>query len=446
MKSFFTTFFLATMATTSLAHMQMSDPPPLRSSFNSKATNKDYSMTNPLSDTGSDFACKGFLSDLALPDGDPVATWKAGSSQKFTIAGTASHMGGSCQASLSTDSGKTFKVIHSYIGNCPLEPDYKFTVPADTPKGEAVFAWTWFNKVGNREMYMNCAVVTIEAGSGTPPAVAFSDRPAMFVANAGNGCKTLESTDVKFPNPGPDVTEKSAGTSDPQGTCDTPSGDSGGGTDNSGSGNTGAATSAAPVVVTPAASIVAPDAPTGFTTSIVPSSSNTGQFAGSTTPKTPTGPLTPSTNGECGGTQTCKGSAFGQCCSKYGYCGVSEEHCGAGCDPTLGDCGSAGTSGTAAAGTGPVVTSGAAKATANSFLAGSNVAGTEANGDGEGKKVTKTETEVVYSTVYVTDRAAATGAQAAVNDVGGRSTFQTITMAETQPRSGITVIPVVQAQ
>ncbi|KFY08194.1 hypothetical protein V492_06448, partial [Pseudogymnoascus sp. VKM F-4246] len=83
------------MATTSFAHMEMSEPPPLRSKFNTKATNKDYSMTSPLSNDGSDFACKGFLPDLATSDGASVASWAAGSSQKFTIVGGAAHNGGS---------------------------------------------------------------------------------------------------------------------------------------------------------------------------------------------------------------------------------------------------------------------------------------------------------------------------------------------------------------
>ncbi|KFY13967.1 hypothetical protein V492_02939, partial [Pseudogymnoascus sp. VKM F-4246] len=291
-------------------------------------------------------------------------------------------------------------------------------VPGDTPAGPAVFAWTWFNKVGNREMYMNCASVTITAGSGATKA-AFSKLPAMFVANAGNGCTTVESSDLDFPEPGLEVTKKSSGTAAPVGTCASGSGsgtvsnsDSGSG---SGKASTGAATSASPVDVVPAA----------------PSSSNTGQQAGSTTPKTPTGPLTASTNGECGGTQTCTGSAFGQCCSKYGYCGVSAEHCGDGCDPKMGTCG-AGSSSTGAAG--------AAKPTANSLLVSSNVADTKA--DVGQNKVVKTETKVVYSTVYITDGATATG-EAKVNDVGGRSTFQTVTRPETVPRSRITVIPVV---
>ncbi|PNP59769.1 hypothetical protein THARTR1_00648 [Trichoderma harzianum] len=48
-----------------------------------------------------------------------------------------------------------------------------------------------------------------------------------------------------------------------------------------------------------------------------------------------------STNQRCGGEgggTTCKGSLFGDCCSFFGYCGRSKEHCGTGCDPNFGDC------------------------------------------------------------------------------------------------------------
>jgi len=31
---------------------------------------------------------------------------------------------------------------------------YSFTIPTSLPTGTATIAWTWFNKVGNREMYM----------------------------------------------------------------------------------------------------------------------------------------------------------------------------------------------------------------------------------------------------------------------------------------------------
>nr|POE93512.1 putative vacuolar protein sorting-associated protein tda6 [Quercus suber] len=49
---------------------------------------------------------------------------------------------------------------------------------------------------------------------------------------------------------------------------------------------------------------------------------------------------TPSENGRCAGNSgfTCKGSAFGQCCSIHGWCGSGEEYCGNNCDPMAGDC------------------------------------------------------------------------------------------------------------
>ncbi|KAL8300719.1 hypothetical protein RB593_010184 [Gaeumannomyces tritici] len=48
-----------------------------------------------------------------------------------------------------------------------------------------------------------------------------------------------------------------------------------------------------------------------------------------------------STSGSCGGAAggaTCQGSAFGNCCSPYGYCGRTAAFCGAGCDPKFGTC------------------------------------------------------------------------------------------------------------
>lgn len=127
-------------------------------------------------------------------------------------------------------------------------------IPSSAPSGEALFGWTWFNNAGetssdvgkdlpesalvslvwsasvkgkpgrdgeesssgsslsalpattlissasfpvmtgNREMYMNCAVVTVSGGgSGL-------DGPAPFVANAGvNQCATIEGVDTVFP-------------------------------------------------------------------------------------------------------------------------------------------------------------------------------------------------------------------------------------------------------
>ncbi|KAH6676166.1 hypothetical protein F5X68DRAFT_39414 [Plectosphaerella plurivora] len=226
------------------AHMEMTFPPPLRSKANPFAAGDvDFDMTSPLSASGSNFPCKGYLNLLGTDAAQPVATFAGGQTYNMTIAGGAAHEGGSCQASLSFDSGKTFTVIKSIVGGCPLSgtSSFDFTVPADVPTAtDAVFAWTWFNKVGNREMYMNCAVVSTQGGGASrrQTSTAFSSRPAMLAANIGNGCSTAEGTDVKFTNPGPDVTEESSNTSPPEGNC---GGGGGGGNDNNNEGgNNGA--------------------------------------------------------------------------------------------------------------------------------------------------------------------------------------------------------------
>ncbi|KAF4971989.1 hypothetical protein FSARC_1319 [Fusarium sarcochroum] len=203
------------------AHMEMTYPPPFKSKYNPNAGwDIDYSMTSPLSGSGSNFPCKGYHSLFGTAAGAPTAVWQAGKSYSISIAGGADHGGGSCQASLSFDGGSTWTVIQSWIGNCPISPsaDFTLTLPVDTPGGDAIFAWTWFNKIGNREMYMNCAAITVKAGKGTP-STPLSKRPAMFVANVGNGCGTLETKDLMFPNPGPDVSLVSSNTAPPVGSC-----------------------------------------------------------------------------------------------------------------------------------------------------------------------------------------------------------------------------------
>ncbi|KAF4457216.1 hypothetical protein F53441_780 [Fusarium austroafricanum] len=203
--AFATTLGLAGLAQ---AHMEMTYPPPFKSKSNpNSGWDIDYSMTSPLNGDGSNFPCKGYQSLLGTPAGAPTVTWQAGNSYSISITGGAPHGGGSCQASLSFDGAKTWTAIQSWIGNCPhlaQTSSFKFTLPIDTPGGEALFAWTWFNKIGNREMYMNCAAITVKAGKGTPK-TPMSKRPAMFVANVGKGCGTTEGVDTMFPNPGPDV-------------------------------------------------------------------------------------------------------------------------------------------------------------------------------------------------------------------------------------------------
>ncbi|KAK7413753.1 hypothetical protein QQX98_007396 [Neonectria punicea] len=207
-------------------HMQLSNPPPLRSKFNPyMGTDIDYSMTNPLRSDGSDFPCKGYQTLLTTVEGTPVTTLEGGGTYSMIVTGQAIHAGGSCQASLSVDGGETFRVLHTYIGACPMvmgDNKLTFRVPVDVPtKDRALLGWSWFNNLGNREMYMNCASVDTKAGTGSEGKSGFLSRPTIFKANVGNGCTTVEFKDVMIPNPGPEVTVNNPNAVPPVGTCET---------------------------------------------------------------------------------------------------------------------------------------------------------------------------------------------------------------------------------
>ncbi|KAJ2979271.1 hypothetical protein NQ176_g3357 [Zarea fungicola] len=102
-----TVYVLLAVLGVSHGHMQMSWPPALRSKFNLHTTDIDYDMTAPLHADGSDFPCKGYHSLLDTQQGVSVVSWEPGQTYNFSLAGTATHGGGSCQASLSFDRGHT---------------------------------------------------------------------------------------------------------------------------------------------------------------------------------------------------------------------------------------------------------------------------------------------------------------------------------------------------
>lgn len=199
---------LTTLCTTSLfsyvhAHMEMETPKPWDAPTAANAADRDYNIKSPLSPDGSDFPCKGL--DQAQGSLPTSATWKAGQTYNTTIDGTANHSGGSCQLSLSYDNGKTWKVIKSMIGGCPTQGtnSFEFTIPMTAPSGTALFAWSWINHTGNREFYMNCAVVTIQGQQDGSLCM----LPNLYVANLKgiNSCVSPEGTDTMYPHPGSDV-------------------------------------------------------------------------------------------------------------------------------------------------------------------------------------------------------------------------------------------------
>ena len=137
----------------------------------------------------SNFPCKGYQTDVPSIS-QAVTTLTAGQQTTVTLAGSAVHGGGSCQFSLSYDNAKTFGVIHSVIGGCPLQSSYTFTVPANAPAGSNILlSWSWFNKLGNREMYQNCAVINLSSSSSGSITL-----PRMAEANifGASICNTIE--------------------------------------------------------------------------------------------------------------------------------------------------------------------------------------------------------------------------------------------------------------
>ncbi|KAH8590998.1 hypothetical protein B0O99DRAFT_281018 [Bisporella sp. PMI_857] len=207
------------LATISNAHMLLAHPPPY----------PDQNLSNgPLAADGSDFPCKS-----SSYTGGTTTTLTPGSSQPLDFTGTAVHGGGSCQISITYDAvpnkQSTWKVLHSYISGCPAEGtnenvgndaskprpfNYPFEIDERLPAGKATLAWSWINKIGNREFYMNCAPV--EVGGSSSDQAYLNSLPNMFVANiqmpTGFPGTTVEGTDVIFPNPGEYVTYGNQGT------------------------------------------------------------------------------------------------------------------------------------------------------------------------------------------------------------------------------------------
>lgn len=181
--------------------------------------------TSPLAPA--DFPCK---QRSGVYDITKMNQWDAGETQQVSFNGTAVHGGGSCQFSITTDPEPTeksqWKVIQSYIGGCPTgqypgnapeqagEPSLTrvpgslpVTMPKDIPDGRYTFAWTWVNKIGNREFYMNCAPIQVGSGAASAStasaAKALSALPDMFVVNLpATQCSTAEKEDFVFPNAG----------------------------------------------------------------------------------------------------------------------------------------------------------------------------------------------------------------------------------------------------
>jgi hypothetical protein len=219
------------------AHMKMSQPVPYGAS----------SLDNsPLIADGSDFPCKQRTGVYDLEGASNVMA--VGSTNTLSFIGSAVHGGGSCQVSLTTDQQPTkdskWMVIKSLEGGCPADvpgnlpadaaaadpTTFSYTIPQGIAPGQYTIAWSWVNKVGNREFYMNCGPATITAATKkryAPNAPTSQNKrqatfPDMFVANlagVSNSCTTTENVDIVYPDGGADITKSSDGAFGPPVGC-----------------------------------------------------------------------------------------------------------------------------------------------------------------------------------------------------------------------------------
>ncbi|KAJ6134749.1 CAZyme family AA11 [Penicillium sp. IBT 18751x] len=193
-------------------HLMMKSPEP----YCNKTLNN-----SPLAGDGSDFPCKLRANSFLAPSTETI--YQIGVVNTMTFEGSATHGGGSCQLSLTEDlmpsKESKWKVIKSYEGGCPANVgtnlagsatadnglQLEFAIPENIPPGKYTLAWTWFNRIGNREMYMNCAPITVTSGSSPQSCKSMQKQtpnfPPMFIANI-NGCITKEGVDIRFPQPG----------------------------------------------------------------------------------------------------------------------------------------------------------------------------------------------------------------------------------------------------
>ncbi|OJD33014.1 uncharacterized protein BKCO1_34000119 [Diplodia corticola] len=338
------------------AHMIMNHPVPYSSS---------KVQSSPLDGTTYAFPCQGGT-DASYYTGTATEI-AAGDNTTLSFTGSAVHGGGSCQVSVTYESPppadqSKWKVIHSMIGGCPASAsgniasagtdsdgrpngvqcdsdsgsdcvrEYSIQIPKELKTGSATFAWTWFNKIGNREMYMNCAPIKITGGADSDDY--YNSLPDMFVANIPGKCTTGNGV-VKFPNPGESVETGDTVDSAAIGTCDSGLNANGGGSSGSDSGSSGSSAAATPAASTPAAAastpggVFAPGAASASYTAtsmatVVVTQSSAAAAAATTPAATPAGSSgaasTPaSSSGDCtscssNGSVVCIGSdSFGIC-------------------------------------------------------------------------------------------------------------------------------------
>jgi len=337
------------VAAVATAHVVMNTPTPY--GLNSAP----LLQVNPLDGNTYKFPCQYGTDASAYPKAETTTALTAGSTTPLNFTGTAVHAGGSCQLSVTYDwpppaDKSKWKVIHSIIGGCPVTAagnlvdsaantdehgrfyppkycegasgpecmkQYDVPVPKQLKNGKATLAWTWLNKIGNREFYMNCAPVTVSGGSDDD---AFTNGlPDMFVANIPGECTTGEGV-PEYPNPGDSVeiskAEGDAVSKGALGACETASGSGSAETANGSPGSKTAASKPNSGSLSPTAAMntLSPSAPQPSSIAepatpeaIYPATSSSISYSSTDIPTTSPTPASPSPTActPCTGALTC---------------------------------------------------------------------------------------------------------------------------------------------
>lgn len=149
----------------SLAHISMSFPPSRRNQLSEYYRENglvNYNLRSPLNVEPDRFSfpCKGF------PKGPSVTTYDT-NTITITLEGTAVHGGGHCQFGISYDD-RNFVVLKTVVSNCLLDSmSYSFDIPENAKGDDVTVFWTWINRIGNREYYMECADVTVNTNGNS---------------------------------------------------------------------------------------------------------------------------------------------------------------------------------------------------------------------------------------------------------------------------------------
>ena len=140
-------------------HISMTYPPSRRNQLSEYYANiglVNYNLRSPLNVSPDffSFPCKGF------PKGPVVATFEK-NEITITLEGTATHGGGHCQFGISYDDNN-FVVLKTVLNECLLNTmSYSYEIPTYARGDNITVFWTWINRIGNREYYMECTDVNV---------------------------------------------------------------------------------------------------------------------------------------------------------------------------------------------------------------------------------------------------------------------------------------------